>query len=678
MAADRYKYFRIEAAELLEQLSRGLLAIEQAGVNEQLITNLLRQAHTLKGAARVVRQIEIADAAHAMEDELLRCQTPGAVPNVPALLELLDQCTRALALLAQHESSYHKREAIRKSSGASPPLQLVRADLRDVDAVREGVSESLAELAQLRADGETLAVCRELVGLVERQVLAPRLSHVGQYEKLLRSTHSTVIEVLMSMQKFERRLNGTLDRAERELAQAHESVEQLRLVSVATIFVGLERAVRDAAAELGKDVRFEATGGDVKLDGHVLDAVSRALIQMVRNAVAHGIDEPGQRLKAGKSLAGSIKIEAKRLGSNVVFSCQDDGKGIDVLRLSKAAGIEPKTGTGFDEASLLDLLLGSGVSTASRVSSVAGRGVGMGIVREAAASVRAKVQLDNRPGRGLTLSLSVPASLTSLTGLLMDSGREVFVVPLSDVRETVRMRPDIVVQSGTSEVHLRLDNGLVPYVALHSVLGRPAPDTALRVAVVVASGNERLAVGVSRLLGSKTQVVHRLPDEVGPTELVSGVMLDALGNPQLVLHARELIAPKRDVSTAVAQPAVRRPILVVDDSVTTRMLQQSILESVGYAVELATSAEQALEMASSTNYALFLVDVEMPGMDGFTFVERTRQDGRLGQVPAILVSSRSQPADLARGEAVGAKAYMVKDRFDQRELLRWIRDIVGY
>jgi two-component system chemotaxis sensor kinase CheA len=160
--------------------------------------------------------------------------------------------------------------------------------------------------------------------------------------------------------------------------------------------------------------------------------------------------------------------------------------------------------------------------------------------------------------------------------------------------------------------------------------------------------------------------------------VVAGVSLDADGNPQLVLDPEGLIvAAHGSVARDPETPAARHPVLVVDDSLTTRMLEQSILESAGYEVDVATSGEEGLQRARRKRYALFLVDVEMPGMDGFRFVEHTREDAALRDVPAILVTSRCSPEDRRRGEKAGARGYMVKDEFDQVELLDQIRKLVG-
>ena len=187
------------------------------------------------------------------------------------------------------------------------------------------------------------------------------------------------------------------------------------------------------------------------------------------------------------------------------------------------------------------------------------------------------------------------------------------------------------------------------------------------------------SVGVDRLLGTASVVMRPLPESAQVDAIVAGVSLDKSGQPQMVLDASAVIAAARAAraTSIAALPRVRPPILVIDDSLTTRMLEQSILESAGYEVELATSAEEALTKASTKTYCLFVVDVEMPGMSGFDFVKQTRADAVLGRIPAILVTSRNAEEDLRRGKEAGAHAYIVKGEFDQTYLLRTIRELVG-
>jgi two-component system chemotaxis sensor kinase CheA len=186
------------------------------------------------------------------------------------------------------------------------------------------------------------------------------------------------------------------------------------------------------------------------------------------------------------------------------------------------------------------------------------------------------------------------------------------------------------------------------------------------------------AVGVDRLLGTARIVVRPLPQRMTASPIVAGASLDADGNPQLVLDPDCLIAAaQRGDAGEVDVTPPRRLVLVVDDSLTTRMLEQSILESAGYEVDVALSGEEALGLVHAKRYALILVDVEMPGMDGFTFIERLRAEPALRDIPAILVTSRAAPEDRRRGQEVGAQGYIVKSEFDQAELLAIIGPLMG-
>jgi two-component system chemotaxis sensor kinase CheA len=252
------------------------------------------------------------------------------------------------------------------------------------------------------------------------------------------------------------------------------------------------------------------------------------------------------------------------------------------------------------------------------------------------------------------------------------------VVPLDAVRGTLLLDAGAV-SHAVGEATIVYDERVIPFLWLPRALGGQLLSPARKwPAVIVVSPAGLAAVGVDRLLGIARTVVRPLP-ELAPAEpVIAGAALDAEGNPRLVLDPEALFAEaQRDIAAESKPEPTRHPVLVVDDSLTTRMLEQSILESAGYEVDLATSAEEGLEMAGRHRYALFLVDVEMPGMDGFGFIECIRADPVLRDIPAVLVTSRAAPEDRQRGRDVGACGYVVKGEFDQAELLRMIRTLVG-
>lgn len=431
-------------------------------------------------------------------------------------------------------------------------------------------------------------------------------------------------------------------------------------------------------------VAFEATGGAVRLDAQVMGAVRDALVHVVRNAVAHGIEPAAERLRRGKAATGRIALQVERRGGRVAFACRDDGAGIDLAAVREAAVrkglLRPEAAAALDVRGATELLLaGRGLSTSRGVNDVAGRGVGLDAARAVAARLEGRLELASSPGHGTVVELTVPVSLSAISALLVESAGATLAIPLDAVRETFFLPRAGVVRAGAG---LAVSHGgmVLPFAELAAALGRPAGAgrRGHLGAVVVESGGRRAALGADRLLGVADVVLRPLPPFVEADAVVAGVSIDAHGVPQLVLDAAGLVAAAARAAGPEAQAAPRRPpVLVIDDSLTTRMLEQSILEAAGYEVALASSAEEALEKARAQRYGLFVVDVEMPGMDGFEFVRTTRADPQLSSVPAILVTSRSAAEDRRRGAEVGASAYVVKGEFDQARLLQHVAELIA-
>jgi two-component system chemotaxis sensor kinase CheA len=282
-------------------------------------------------------------------------------------------------------------------------------------------------------------------------------------------------------------------------------------------------------------------------------------------------------------------------------------------------------------------------------------------------------------GQGTTLEIVVPLTLASLPALLVEAGGVTAILPLDAVRGSLRVSPESIIR--TAQGHSILYDGQsIPFVMLGRAL---APDAssgrAMASSVVVVQGQGAAAgFGVDRIVRIANAMLRPLPDLAPAAPFVAGVSLNEEGVPRLVLDPDALVAMAHGALASSDVPGSTRPlVLVVDDSLTTRMLEQSILESAGYTVDVATSGEEALEKALANPYALFLVDVEMPGMDGFTFIERANAEPALRNTPSILVTSRNSPDDRRRGREVGAQAYVVKSEFEQGVLLEHIRGLLG-
>lgn len=681
MAPDPYKYFRLEARELLDQLGEAMLALEKSARCAPEAQRLLRLAHTLKGAARVVKQGGIAEIAHVMESELepLR-EADGPAPSetVEAILKHLDDIRIQVTLLAAAPADATK-EAVPVGDDS---LRTVRADIAEMDILLEGVSETYALLSGVRPAAQAMEQGLHLADMLLEQ-LAPRgRAGTPRFGPAAPDKAFATAEALRDcFTGLERSLGSAIDQMERELRQVRATAEQLRLAPASEMFTALERTARDAAQSQGKQVTFSGTGGGIRVDAFVLGTVQRALVQIVRNAVAHGIEPQAERRAAGKPLAGVVTITVSRRGRRIVFQCKDDGRGVDleaVQRVAAQRGLLVKNTRQYSAEDLMRLLLRGGITTSDTVTEVSGRGIGLDVVREAVEKLGGDVSVQSHAGVGSTFELTAPLSLAAVQVLAVEVGGAVVTIPFDAVRHSMLISAADISRTadGATVIH---DKAAIPFLPLPKALLGATPSADRSWATVILSGQDGLAaVGVDRLLGSATVVMRPMPELAPSSAIVAGASLDAEGNPQLVLDPDGLVAEARGRDGMDFQkPSTRRPVLIVDDSMTTRMLEQSILLSAGYEVDLATTGEEGLEAAQRKSYGLFLVDVEMPGIDGFTFVERIRLDPDLRDTPAILVTSRNAPEDFQRGRDVGAQGYIVKSQFDQAEMLALIKRLMG-
>ncbi len=700
MAKDPYKYFRVEARELTDQLGQGLLELERTGSGAEIVPRLLRLAHTLKGAARVVRQPEIAEHAHAIEGVLSPFrEMAGSMPreSVDAVLKLIDAIAAGVMALrapdgegAAPAPAPGASDAPAASAPAASQAQsfedtghIIRTDVEEVDEILDGVTEAYTQIVSLREAAVFADRAHRQVDVLGEQLAATIRAGGQAGTALLERAVASVEQLRGLVGQLERTIAGTHERVDRELRQVRDAAEQLRLVPASAMFGTFERTARDAAHVLGKDVEFSATGGDVRLDAHVVRVVQDALIQLVRNGVAHGIEASDRRVAAGKPPVGRVEVSVARRGRRMVFACRDDGAGIDVTAL-RAAAIAKGGSAGeldnLDASGLVRALLAGGISTAAQVNDIAGRGIGMDIVRDALARLSGELSVATEVGKGTTLELIVPLSVSSVEALVVESAGVVATVPLAAVRHSLRLAPDDIHHSSASEAIVH-EGHAVPLVSLGRLLGHtkaPARREGGVSALVLSGAAGTVAIAVDALRGTANTVFRTLPELAPASAAIAGASLDADGSPLLMLDPEGLVAIAMGVGDLVADREVAaRPLLVIDDSLTTRMLEQSILESAGYRVDVATSAEEGLERVRRADYALILCDVEMPGMDGFAFIEAIRADARLRDIPAILVTSRNAPEDKQRGKDVGANGYVVKSEFDQGDLLEHIKELVA-
>ncbi|EYF04593.1 hybrid sensor histidine kinase/response regulator [Chondromyces apiculatus] len=468
----------------------------------------------------------------------------------------------------------------------------------------------------------------------------------------------------------------------------------LRVVALDTLSPAIERAAGEMVRTLGRPVTVSIRAEGVEIDRRVRDGLREPLLHLVRNAIDHGIEPPEARVAAGKPEAGSVEIEASIAGRDARIVVRDDGKGVDLEALQQVAAARGLPGAaGVDLRDLLGLIFEAGVSTRRNVSAFSGRGVGLDVVRQRIAQLHGRVEVESEPGRGTRFTLTVPVDLSVSPGLVVQV-RDVRAIFMATAVERLRRASPEDLLSLEGRMYLRDEGGPVPLADLDAALGLSArPVTQLTAderwaCVVVAAGDRRAAFRVDALLDYHEVIVRPLGGRVRRAALVSGAAVLGDGELALVLDAADLVKTAQPAAVtehaADAATLARRRILVVDDSVTTRQLERTILEAAGYDVTLAHDGQHAWEMLADVDASghgqgrvdAVLSDIEMPRMDGFQLLARVRATPRTARLPFVLVTALDRPSDRQRALDLGASSYLIKRSFDQEALLETLERLL--
>jgi two-component system, chemotaxis family, sensor kinase CheA len=672
---ERFRQLFAEEAEgRLATLSELLLELEAASGDAELLASVFREAHTLKGSAAVVGLGEVGRVAHAMEEILdgLRRGERAATPTlVDALLRAVDGIRELIpAALGGDDRA---AEADRLVAALQEPSAAGTAPEPEPAPEAGRPAETIAAPAGGTRGGETIRVpverLDELVRLVGEAAAA--YLRVGRLLAERLGLDPAVVPELRELSRV--------------LGDLQQRTLRARMVPFATIVEPLRRATRDLARSLGKAVELDLRGQETELDRSVLEQVTDPLLHLVRNAIDHGLEAPAEREAAGKPPTGTVRVHAMQLGSEVVVTVADDGRGIDVGRVREQASKAGDDLEGVDDDEALYAIFRSGLSTASSVSQVSGRGVGLDVVRASLEAVRGQVEVRTEPGGGSEFRVSVPISMAVLPCLLVEAAGQRYGIPMHSVVTTEAAGWTEASVEGRPVIRVR--DQVLPVSSLAATLG--TGEAAAGPAVVVASLTRRHAFQVDALLGQREVVLKDLGRLLPRVDLLGGASVEPDGAILLVLDASGLVerarrtAPVAGVPVLSGTPARQAPpvahasILVVDDAPVVRELERSILERAGYQVRTAADGQEALAMLAATPGDLVITDVDMPRCNGFELTSAIRAEPELAGLPVVILTSKADDADHRRGLDAGADAYVVKSAFDEQALLDVVARLLG-
>ncbi|MEO7823379.1 MAG: response regulator [Gemmatimonadaceae bacterium] len=467
-----------------------------------------------------------------------------------------------------------------------------------------------------------------------------------------------------------------------------ENVGRLRMRPFSDIAEKLPRAARDVAATLGKQVQVVVEGQEVEADRTVLDTLREPLLHLVRNAIDHGIGASADRIRRGKKAEGSITVRAELGGDRLRITVSDDGAGLDVDSI-RALLKERGRSVPADDRDVARTLFESGFSTRRVATNISGRGVGLDIVRTAVERLGGTVNVQWVAGAGTTFTIQVPVSVATLRALLVLAGRQMLAIPTTFLERVMRVsRGQVRLVEGRTM--LTIGSEAMPLTSLARLLGPPLvdppPEPDLNIIILAVEGR-RLAIAVDEMCEEREIVVRPLEHAGDEADLkYSGAALLDGTRIALVVNANALVSSAgrdggRDASMGFAIETIAPPrewhILVVDDSITTRTLEESVLTAAGYRVTTAVNGVDALRLVEEGGVDLVVSDVEMPRLDGLGLTERIRATAAHAKLPVILVTSLDKPEARARGLEAGADAYIMKSSFDQDTLLGIVRQLLG-
>ncbi len=469
-----------------------------------------------------------------------------------------------------------------------------------------------------------------------------------------------------------------------------ELIHDAVMLPVSSFLVPFSGFVREYSREMGKMVDLVIEGGEIEVDRRILNALKDPILHIINNCIDHGIEYPDIRTARKKPERGVIRIRIIPLsGGKVGIEVSDDGNGIDCQAVRLAA-VRSGILTRREADKLTDdeaiwLIFRSGLSMNASVTDLSGRGLGLAIVEETITRLGGTVSVSSVTGTGTVITMWVPIRLATLRGVVIRSGNQLYIIPMKQVSQVIRVRPDAIATIDNRAV-ITVQDETIGVILLTNVLGMPGSripreGTGYLPVIILAYGAGKIACVVDQVIREQEIVVRPLGSQLRRVKRITGAVILGDGRVALVIDPIELIqdgltsdrpAPFTPIST-------KKPcrVLLVEDSVTSRTLLQLMLEHEGCEVMTAIDGIEAFAMFKEHEIDMVVSDVDMPRMSGFTLTEKIRADPRLAKIPVVLVTSLDSPEDETHGYAVGADAYVIKSGFEKGEFLNMIRRLIS-
>ncbi len=535
-----------------------------------------------------------------------------------------------------------------------------------------------------------------------------RYDDVNILSRSMAEISADVNEVLSQLEAFIGRVEGDIDEFTKLAHHLQDEITAARMVPIGTLYSRLSRAVRDAAKSTNKDVELELTGSETELDNNIIQQISDPLVHLVRNAVAHGIEHSNDRAATGKPATGKIMLRAYHRGNHIYIEVEDDGRGIDYQRVKQSAIerglVSVETADRLTERDMREMLFHPGFSTAPTKSELAGRGVGLDVVRANLNALNGEIEIQSVTGQGTKFTLKVPLTLIISPALFVRCGSTNFALPLAVVEEIRRLRADEIEDVG-GKLLTKVRDVVTEVIRLDTYLGLPPlePVNGFFRMVVANAGNHQIGLVVEEVLGKDEIVIKNLGEYLRRVKLFPGTTIAPDGSLILLIDLNRMVAVEpadhrplqasasaarifAPGSAAVARGTIpseaidrveqERVIVVADDSISVRKFVGRMLEKNGYRVKLAADGLEAAELVSQHGCHLIITDLEMPRMTGYELMVQMRQSPSTRRIPVMVVTSRAGAKHRDRAMKEGASAFLTKP-VQEDQLIAAVEQVMG-
>ncbi len=729
--------YKLDADERIKTLNKHILSLEREPSNQELIEDTMREAHSLKAASRIVNHPEVQALSHKMEEFFINLQNekkdfPSEVSDL--ILKILDSLETSVSEFVEEKpssinvdvwgarldaakegkvESFQQADVAQEVAQEAPnviPLETVRKETiskepkQQKTTVRIG-TDKLDNLINLSGEIYTnvLNLDRNTSSLrAFSSYFVQLLSAFDQFSSNLRQEEiesPKVKELLVKNEAMIRKLQEmfssyfeTTSRVSLNFvhlgSQLQDEVMQSRMLSASTLFEPYERYVRDAARETGKVINLELEGAETQIDRNIIELLKDPLTHLIRNACDHGIESLAERSKAGKPEAATLKISAIHQADRVIVTVEDDGRGINeakIVQKVKEKGLIPSEKLNqLARGELLNFIFLHGFSTSDKVTTTSGRGVGLDVVKSSLNQVGGNIQVETENKKFTRFILSLPLTLTVTKTLLVEVGGEKFCFPLTRI-EGVHQIDQSVIQTIQGKEAVNIHDEMVPIVHLGALwsLSTEKDISEKKDLLLLGDSTFKIALCVDRFLEEKEVVTKSLDRRLGwLADLSGGTILDN-GQVAYVVNIDSVLRSISDYKgQGITQEQIhklekRKKILVVEDSLTVRELEKTVLKNQGFEVETAMDGMDAFNKLKEAHFDLVVTDVEMPRMNGLELIGVMKKETVLAAIPTIIVSYRESEQDKRKGLDVGADRYLVKSKYDNKTLLSAIDELIG-